>query len=393
MTRKVLLVTYHFPPSAASGTFRLLGFARHLPRHGWHVHVIAPPETPWDNTDPALSAQVPAETGYDAVPYPRSAPRLVRLLAPYAIWLPFAWRACRRAIKRERPDIVLTSGPPHIVHVLGMLLQRTERLAWIADFRDPWISGAVRGGVTVKQRWMRYLEKQVFAHADRILGNAPNATRVFCDTYPRQAAKILTLTNGFDPPSQLTPPPPPSGTLHMLHAGEIYAGRDPLPLLEAIAELHQAGRAIRWVVMGNVHLPKGNLADEAARRGLADAVELRGQLPYEEALHQMGKTDLLVLLDAPGRTVGVPAKLYEYLGAGRPILALTERDGDTAHVLRESGVTHRLAPPRDVGRIRQAIVELSATPPYRPDPERLRRFTRQYLAGELAKVMDQVLKQ
>jgi glycosyltransferase involved in cell wall biosynthesis len=398
MSRKLLLVTYHFPPSAASGTFRMLGFARHLPRHGWHVHVVAPPETPWDNTDPALAAQVPRETGYDAVPYPRWAPRLMRLLAPYAMWLPLAWRACRRAIERDRPDVVLTSGPPHVVHWLGMLLKRVERLPWIADFRDPWITdardpwrtGAARARRTLKQRWLYYSEKQVFAHADRILANAPNARGLFCHAYPRQCAKIVTLTNGFDPPAQATPPPPLTGTLRMLHAGEIYAGRDPLPLLDAMAELKQAGHPLRLVVMGNVHLPRGNLADEAAQRGLASEVDVRGQLPYQEALQEMAQTDLLVLLDAPGRTVGVPAKLYEYLGAGRPILALAEPDGDTAQVLRDSGMPHRIAPPKEVGHIREAIAELREAPATMVDPERLRQFTRHQLAGDLAAIMEQV---
>jgi hypothetical protein len=107
----------------------------------------------------------------------------------------------------------------------------------------------------------------------------------------------------------------------------------------------------------------------------------------------MAQSDLLVLLDGPGRKIGVPAKLYEYFGAGRPILALAEADGDTAHVLRASGILHRIAPPKDAGRIRQALVELAgemaASPTIAPDPERLRRFTRESVAGELAGIMDQ----
>src|SRR5205085_587167 len=83
--------------------------------------------------------------GSDPVPYPRRAPRLLRLVAPYGVWLWPAWRACRRAIKRDRPDAVLTSGPPHVVHLLGLALKRREGLPWVADFRDPWISGVVRG--------------------------------------------------------------------------------------------------------------------------------------------------------------------------------------------------------------------------------------------------------
>jgi glycosyltransferase involved in cell wall biosynthesis len=389
--RQVLLLTYHFPPSAGSGTFRMLGFARHLPGFDWDVHVIAPPQMPWDPVDHALSAQVPAGTAYDAVPYPRRMPRLLRWFAPYAVWLPAAWRACQRTLRKRRADIVLTSGPPHVIHLLGVALKRMERLPWVADFRDPWISGMPHRSSRPGQLWQRFLEKRVFADADRILANATNARRLFVRTYPRHAGKITTLTNGFDPPAPFANPPRTAGALQMLHAGEIYAGRDPLPLLDAMAQLKQTGLRTRFDVMGHVHLPSGDLVTEATRRGLAAEVRLRGQLPYQEALQEMAQSDLLVVLDGPGRTIGVPAKVYEYFGAGRPVLALVEPDGDAAEILRASGIVHRVAPPRDVERIRQAIAELASMPPTAPDPERLRRFTRASLAGDLAGIMDQVV--
>jgi glycosyltransferase involved in cell wall biosynthesis len=392
---KLLLLTYHFPPSAASGTFRMLGFARHLPRFGWSVAVVAPPEMPWDPTDAALSAQVPEETAYHAVAYPRGAPRLLRLAAPYGVWLPSAWLACRRVIECERPDVVLTSGPPHLIHLLGLLLKRTAGLPWVADFRDPWISGFARPPLSLGARWLRYWEKQVMRHADRIVANAPNAGQAFRQAYPRQADKIVVVTNGFDSPAVAAEAAAPGGAIRMLHAGEIYAGRDPLPLFDAMGGLKAdaPARPLRLEVMGNVHLAGVDLGTEVARRGLAGDVLVRGQLPYQETLHEMARSDLLVLLDSPGRTIGVPAKLYEYFGAGRPILALAEPDGDTANILRASGLLHRIAPPKDAGRIRQALAELvqelAAAPAVAPD--RLRRFTRQSLAGELAGVMNEVV--
>jgi glycosyltransferase involved in cell wall biosynthesis len=397
MTRNLLLLTYQFPPSSASGTFRMLGFAQHLRRFGWRVQVVAPPAMPWDPVDPALSAQVPAETRFHAVPYPKSAPRLLRLAAREAIWLPFAWRACREVMRNDRPDLVLTSGPPHVIHLLGLWLKKSQRLPWVADFRDPWVTGVAKARLTLRQRWMRYWEKQVFKHADRIVANAPNARQLYCDTYPGQIGKIVTLTNGFDAPARCAPPPPSTGTIRMLHAGEIYAGRDPLPLLDAMAELKSTsatpGLAIRLEVMGGVHLAGVDLATEAERRSLVSAVQVRGQLPYQEALQEMAQADVLVLLDGPGRKIGVPAKLYEYFGAGRPILALAEPDGDTANILRASGILHRIAPPKDAGRIRQALAELTgelaASPTITPDPEHLRRFTRESVARELAEIMDQ----
>src|SRR5262245_32895240 len=139
--RPLLILTFHFPPSAASGSFRLLGFARHLPKFGWRALVVAPPRMPWEPVDPDLARQIPRETVVESVPYPES--RLsypARWYAPVACWLPGAWAGCRRVTRRYRPEAILTSGPPHYVQVLGLWLKRCYGLPWIADFRDPWIA-------------------------------------------------------------------------------------------------------------------------------------------------------------------------------------------------------------------------------------------------------------
>ena len=110
----------------------------------------------------------------------------------------------------------------------------------------------------------------------------------------------------------------------------------------------------------------------------------------------MVQADVLLLLDTPGRRAGVPAKLYEYIGAGRPILALAELDSDVAWVLRESGVAHRIAPPLDAEAIRRALTELlqdPATARCGGQPRLVQpRFTREQLAGELAGLLDSCLE-
>jgi glycosyltransferase involved in cell wall biosynthesis len=396
-TRNLLLLTYHFPPSAASGTFRMLGFARHLPAHGWNVAVIAPPEMPWDPVDPRLLEQLPAETAYHPVPYPKELPKALRWVAPYSVWLPRAWLACRRLLARHRPDAVLTSGPPHVIHLLGLALKRFHRLPWVADFRDPWVSQGKARRLSLNERWLLHWERRVMRRADRILANAPNACALLQRLYPQQAAKIVSLTNGFDPAaSEVLSPGSHGGTIRMLHAGEVYAGRDPRPLLDALAELKKdsprADLAFRLEILGKVHLRGVDLDDEIRRRDLSESVTVRAHLPYQEALDEMRRASVLVLFDSPGRTIGVPAKLYEYFGAGRPILALAERDGDTANILRESGLLHRVAPPGDAAQIRLALAELagnmaSGEAPV-PDAQRLERFTRLHLAGQLAGILD-----
>src|SRR5437764_13647300 len=141
--RTLLLVTYHFPPSAASGSFGRLGFARHLSAHGWRTVVVAPPRMPFEPVDDDLGRQVPSETQVYSVPLPRGN-RLTRRLAPFAVWIPAALEACGRAVASERPDALLTSSPPHTIHLIGRLLKARYNLPWIIDYRDPWVHGVAK---------------------------------------------------------------------------------------------------------------------------------------------------------------------------------------------------------------------------------------------------------
>jgi glycosyltransferase involved in cell wall biosynthesis len=398
--RKLLMLTYHFPPSAASGTFRLLGFARHLPRFGWRPLVVAPPHLPWEPVDPGLLQQLPAEVSVRPVPYPQGwSYKPVRRLAPHAVWLPRAARACARLLSEQRPDALFTSSPPHCVHVLGLWLKRRFRIPWVADFRDPWfIDGRPSFG---HMRWSWFearCERAVLRGADAVVTNAPRARDSLRAAHPACAAKIVTITNGYDP--ERFPAPSPGvasdGPLRVIHTGEVYAGRDPRPFLDALRDLgHDPGSGaapFRVSFLGRTDGGGIDLGSEARQRGLEQVVDVGGQVSYADTLRDMARADILLLLDSPGRRMGVPAKLYEYLGAGRPVLALAEPDADVAWVLRTSGISHRIAPVRDAGRIRQALVELagevragrgagSARGP-------LAAFTRQRLTQDLAELLD-----
>jgi glycosyltransferase involved in cell wall biosynthesis len=134
-----------------------------------------------------------------------------------------------------------------------------------------------------------------------------------------------------------------------------------------------------------------DLAAEARGRGIENRVEIAGQVSYARCLREMAAADVLLLMDSPGRTVGVPAKLYEYIGAGRPVLALGSRDGDLAWVLRQSGVPHRIVAPDDRAGVAEALAQLVAEVRSGCDPGPPRdfhRFSREAIAGRLATLLD-----
>jgi len=397
--RTLLLVTYHFPPSAASGSFRLLGFARHLLAHGWRMVVVAPPKMPFEPFDEMLSRKVPPETIIYPVPYPKGN-CLTRRLAPNGIWVLPAFQAATRAIRAERPDALLTSSPPHTVHLLGRLIKARFGLPWIVDYRDPWVYG--RGGskpTTGQGRWESFKEKKVLQSADGIVVNTPLAKEALLGEVPRIADKTIAITNGFDPEDFIAEnaPEATSPSLTMLHSGELYSGRDPRPFFDALVGLNVPPDLPPFKVtfLGQSSDPRYDWPGEVRRRGVEKMVQFKGHVPYSEALTNMKSADILLLLDSPGRRVGIPAKLFEYFGAGRPILALAEPSGDVGWALRRSGVLHRMALPTDAGQIRRALneliheVSLSKNVAIQHESQ---EFTRAHMAAQLAGFLDKWTK-
>jgi glycosyltransferase involved in cell wall biosynthesis len=401
--RKLLIVTYHFPPSAAVATFRMLGFARHLPRFGWQVGVVAPPRVPDEPVDEALVQRVPAETTVFSVPYPDSWPvRHVRRFLFNGVWLPRALPAVVRAVKQFRPDVVLTSGPPHCVHFLGMFLKRYYGMPWLATLRDPWYTNCPpEYGWFPGPRWQRFWERRMVQQADGVIANTPRCCAGLQAAYPAQRQRIDFVTNGFDP--EFFPPPAPlmpvQTQLTVLHAGELYCGRNPGPFFDAVKAVEQTRTSaqvpVKVRLLGRFTEDRFDPLPAFKQRGLEHLVEIGGQVPYAEALQAMTRAHILLLIDTPGKKFSIPAKLFEYLGAARPILALCEQDSDVAWALKTGGIDHRVVSPLNVSAIQRALVELrdgwqSGTLTASID-QRLATFTRASVAKKLAGLLDRAV--
>jgi hypothetical protein len=318
------------------------------------------------------------------------------VLDPHAIWCYFARRACDEWITAERPDVVITSGPPHSVHLLGRWLRRRHSIRLVTDYRDAWIEHRHAGGPRAAMRCR--LERATMRASDGIIANAPRALDVIATEYPGCAHKMVMVPNGYDPapPTARDYRPDADAPLSILHAGELYADRDPRPLLDAIGSSEQMARqSIPWHLrfVGRTAETGLDIVAEARRRQLRSLVSVEPQIAYNLATDEMRRAGILLLMDGPGRREGAPAKVYEYIGANRPILALAEPDGDTAWALETSGATYRLARPGDTEAIRWALVEISelaragATGAVRQSNA---LFTRERLAEELATFLEKV---
>jgi glycosyltransferase involved in cell wall biosynthesis len=279
----------------------------------------------------------------------------------------------------------------------GLYVKRRFGVRWLADFRDPWMAGQF---LPRKSHWLgrlaRFGESRVYSSADGIIVNAPNAIKAVTAVHSRHAEKVVCVTNGYDPALFHGLVRSKNSKTVITHTGEIYAGRDPRPFLDAVKTFvvsdSNARKCLSIEFVGSTASAGLNLQAEIDNRGLSDIVRMIGSVPYRQSLQRMVDSDVLLLIDSADRKLGVPAKLYEYIGAKRPILALASLQSDVHWVLQESGRDFRLAQTDNVPAICQALKNLlhdSGTSAGLKDAD---AFSRQSTAATLSTIMDRFAK-
>jgi len=351
------MVAFHFPPLAgSSGIQRTLRFAQHLPALGWEPIVLTAHERAYEHTSTDLLGEVPrgvhVERAFamDAARHFTIWGRYPAILARPDRWM--AWRfgavlAGMRLIRKYRPQVIWSTYPIATAHVIGSALHRRSALPWIADFRDPM---AQEGYPADARLWrcFKTIEETTLSHARSSVFTTPGAAREYSRRYPTVASRITVIENGFDEESfaGLQVAGEARGTLNpgavtLLHSGIVYPSeRDPAHLFAAVARLVAAQCLVPGRFKLRFRAAANNELLEALTRqhSLEDFVEILPPIAYRPALEEMIRADGLLVLQASNCNEQIPAKIYEYLRAGRPILALTDPEGDTAGVLREAGI-------------------------------------------------------
>lgn len=342
----VHLFAFHFPPSSASGAARPGRWARYLPQHGIQCRVTACWTPGAQDTDEA--AYVKPEDAAGAWRRALPVARLLHRIAPYNeqwTWLPAALGHAFAANRVQPASAVLSSFPPLAGHLAGLLFHWRTSAPWIADFRDPLAGNPFRNRPWA--RWYdRMLEAVIVRRAAAVLVTNDAVAGRLRARYPRHVGKIHALWNGFDPAEPAVRPSPVTGPRRLVHAGSLYGPRQPGALLRALALLLDSGRLQpgAWQVEFVGPHEEGTFAGCAAaleRLRAAGAVEIRGgQRPRRELEEAMGRASILLLLDLTGgrQSVQVPAKLFDYIRAGLPVLAWSPPGSPTRQVLKRSGV-------------------------------------------------------
>jgi len=442
--RRLLMVTYHFPP-VGGGVERTLKHVTYLPRHGWQPVVVAPSNSAYRIIDPGSVARIPEgvevhrsptvepahvrraigsvvrrrppggppSNGGGAAPAAASRSVSTRLrsranaawsvLVPklffpdeQLLWIPGAVVAGERAHRRSPVDAVYSSAPPVSGHLAAAVLAHRLDLPWIADFRDPWIGNAFAAPLPALHRALqRRFEREIVERADRVVFATSTWRDRYVRRYPHLEDRFVHIPNGYDPEDlgvDRRRGGGPEEAFRLIYAGSIYGDRELDLFLDGLALALERDPSLRerlrvefvgWLSARN--LPTAN-----ARRGAFEPiVSFAGFRPRSEVLAMERSADagLILIADDPGRDADVNAKLYEYLGLDLPVLAVAPR-GETRATLEELGWGVGADPrPEAIADGLAAIMDLPR-PDRRADPAG--RYDRRMLSERLAGLLEEL---
>lgn len=351
--KRVLMIAYHYPPvRTSSGIQRTLKFSSYLRDHGWEPMVLTISPRAYESVSNDQMGEIPAGMvverafGLDTARHLSIKGRYVRWMAQpdrWASWWPMGVIKGLGLIRRYKPKAIFATYPIATAHLIGLTLHRLTGVPLIVDFRDAMTEPGYPVDPTT-WKLHRKLEQSLIKHCSRAIFTTNGTREMYAKRYPDiPAENWAVIENGFDEEnfrdaengleaSRLGP----EGQMILVHSGVLYPQeRDPKPFFTALSDLKKAGEisADRLKV-----ILRATGSDDYYRKllsefGIDDIVCIEPMVAYRTALQEMMRADGLLLLQGAACNKQIPAKLYEYARAGRPILALTDFASNTAELL------------------------------------------------------------
>ncbi len=424
--RTVLIMVHDYPPIRSAGTERVLKFSQYLPEFGYRpvilttaryggalddqqkrvyraddlVHALFSPLRRRKAAGVAAEDQVRVATVASGSFLGRMRDRLMAPDTKIGWYLP-AVRLGRRLITEMHPDLLFSSSPPETAHLIAGALSRSTGVPWVADLRDGWLFeppvpqlrvGALRR--TVEGR----MERGMAATAAAIVTVTDPITEDLRQRYGQLLGKAWTISNGYDAAdfASVRRQRVPDNLYRLTYTGAFSGssqGRSAAVLFEAVAQIHKEdpNSPLRVEIVGPTTEQERALATSY---GVAPVVQFIPPVPRKQAYQHQVDADGLLLVTAPGVRSVATSKLYDYIGAGRPILALAQDNAAAATVERFGlGVTVPADNAADIAAALRDLMHRAAAGYDWPGfAEARRHFERRTLTGELAKLFDEVLE-
>lgn len=370
--KKVLIITYYWPPAGGPGVQRWLKFVKYLPEFGIKPVVFIPQNANYPTLDKDLASEVsqdleilklPITEPYKWASYfsknktksissgmikPENKQGLTERLLLYIRgnffipdarvgWVEPSVNFLSKYLKNNTIETVITTGPPHSLHLIGRQLKKTFEIQWIADFRDPWTTIGYHKKLKLTEKAAskhKTLESKVLNEADRILTTSYTTKKEFEQLTSKP---ITVITNGYDTDEHLKPPLDKKFSIS--HIGTLLSDRNPRILWKALKELVKENQQFRndfqLKLVGNV---SSGILETIKEFGLGEYVHTTGYVTHSDALKFQRSSQMLLLLEIDSfETIGIiPGKLFEYMAAERPIIALGPEGSDIEKILTET---------------------------------------------------------
>jgi glycosyltransferase involved in cell wall biosynthesis len=419
--KKVLIVAYYWPPAGGPGVQRWLHFVKYLPHYGISPVLYLPENPHYPITDDSLEDQVPEGlTVYRKSiwePYswasrlskkrtgkissgiiPTANPSFLdkvllwirgNLFIPDArkYWVKPSIQYLDEILDKEGIQTVITTGPPHSLHLIGMGLKQRKMIRWIADFRDPWTSigyhKALRLTKTSRKRHQE-LERAVLETADEILVTS----RTTGEEFGKWTRKPITvITNGYD--LQAAEPSILDTSFTISHIGSLLSERNPVVLWKVLAELCKEDpdfrKSLQIQLIGVV---SEEVVSAVRNQGLEEALRVCPYLAHSDAIRAQRRSQVLLLVEInEEHTKGIiPGKLFEYMAAGRPVLAIGPEDWEAGALVREtdSGEVFTFEMKKELKRTLRAWFRAYQKSSLDTNSQAIEKYSRKSLTGKLA---------
>ena len=440
--RTVLMVSYAFPPEAYVGGRRTLKYCKYLGQFGWRPIVVTirprsdafqdarlteqlPDDVlvlrtrDWDAATlvdiasqwmkrlktartkpeghgPERGARSPEPRGRSWFSRPKEFVRRLLLESPdsHILWVPLAILRGARVLLTHQVDVIYSSSPPHSSHLAAFVLAKCFRKPHVVDFRDPWVTGT-----GLFQRWQAYAKRAVVTNAAKVVVVSPGEPDDLRAELPQLSAqRMAVLTNGYDPDdfSRDAGPQPDPRHFTITHAGTMYreTGQELFHALERlVAADPQLRQVLRVNLIGEIDSEHHDIVRRLEKTGVVRSLGLQ---PHQATIAAIQASDVLLILQRGGTAAAshIPAKVFEYLFAAKPILAIAA-PGALADMLTASGLGVTVAP-HDAAALANTIQALyrdhrSGDLRRQPNTAYISRFDRRNLTARFADLLEETV--
>ena len=429
--KRVLIITYYLPPSGGSGVQRWLKMSKYLPENAWQPVIYTAEDAEYPVEDPSLEKDVAPEAevirrpivepysfykkflgikkgekvkagfineGAKKTGWKENLSVWLRgnLFIPDARcwWIKPSVKYLTKYLKEHPVDTIISTGPPHSMHLIARALHKKFNIPWVADFRDPWTDIDFYKDLKLTRyadRKHHRLENQVLTEATRVVTVGWDCAK---GLESHGAKDVIVITNGYDfdcpileTDENLSQRQQETSLFTMSHIGIIGANRNPETFWQAIAELDLS---IKIRLIGQVD---NSVLESIKRNNIEKYVEIISYIPHNQVIEEQKKSDVLLLFvnNTPNAKGILTGKLFEYMASGRPILCIGPEDGDSARVLKDTntGVTVDFY---DKEKMKSVITNLYQkyldNTLIANDCRGIEKYSRKALAGEYVKLLE-----